>query len=99
MERAEAGVVLRAGFAKADVAFDHLDDVGLLLDGLFEVGHGSVLRIRRELAWAGGGCVWNGWITGLDRGGRRLDASRISAALIVVATNISMAHLSVCKPF
>ena len=48
VEGAESGVVLRAGFAQAYVAFDHLDDVGLLLDGLFKVGHGYVLRIRRE---------------------------------------------------
>ncbi len=42
VEGAEAGVVLRAGFAQADVALDDLDDVGLLLDGLGEVGHGRV---------------------------------------------------------
>ena len=45
VEGAEAGVVLRAGFAQADVSLDHLDDVGLLLDGLGEVGHVDVLRI------------------------------------------------------
>jgi hypothetical protein len=39
VEGAEAGVVLRAGFAQADVAADDFDDVGLLLDGLGEVGH------------------------------------------------------------
>ena len=33
----EPGVVLGAGFAQANVAFDHLDDVGLLLYGLGEV--------------------------------------------------------------
>ena len=38
---AKAGVVLRAGFAQADVALDDLDDIGLLLDGLGEVGHGG----------------------------------------------------------
>jgi hypothetical protein len=35
---------LRAGFAQADVAFDDLDDIGLLLDGLGEVGHGGCIR-------------------------------------------------------
>src|ERR1700729_3100746 len=34
VERAEAAVVLGAGFAQADVAADDFDDVGLLLDGL-----------------------------------------------------------------
>ena len=42
MEGTEAGVVLRAGFAQADVALDDLDDIGLLLDGLGEVGHGGL---------------------------------------------------------
>ena len=42
VKRAEAGVVLRAGFAQADVAADDFDDVGLLLDGLGEVGHGLI---------------------------------------------------------
>ena len=35
---------MRAGFAQADVALDHLDDVGLLLDGLGEVGHGVCIE-------------------------------------------------------
>jgi hypothetical protein len=48
VEGAEAGVVLGSGFAQADIALDHLDDVGLLFNGLFKVGHGYVLRIRRE---------------------------------------------------
>ena len=30
-------------------AFDHLDDVGLLLHGLGKIGHGAVLRIRLQL--------------------------------------------------
>ncbi len=42
VEWAKTRVVLRTGFAQADVAFDHLDDVGLLLDGLGEVGHGGL---------------------------------------------------------
>jgi len=42
MKGAQAGVVLRPGFAQADISFDHLDDVGLLLDGLGEVGHRSL---------------------------------------------------------
>ncbi len=42
VEGAEAGVVLRPRLAQADVALDHLDDVGLLLDGLGEVEHGLV---------------------------------------------------------
>jgi hypothetical protein len=33
---------LRTRFAQTDVALDHLDDVGLLLYGLGEVGHGRV---------------------------------------------------------
>ena len=40
VERAEAAVVLGAGLAQSDVALDYLDDVGLLLDGFGEVGHG-----------------------------------------------------------
>jgi hypothetical protein len=32
-----------AGFAQADVGLDNFDDVGLLLDGLGEVGHGRIL--------------------------------------------------------
>jgi len=40
----EAGVVLRAGLAEADVALDDLDDIGLLLDGLGEVGHGGCIE-------------------------------------------------------
>ena len=40
VEGAQAGVILRPGFAQADVAADDFDDVGLLLDGLGEVGHG-----------------------------------------------------------
>ena len=39
VEGAQAGVVDAAGFAQADVPLDHLDDVGLLLHGLGEVGH------------------------------------------------------------
>jgi hypothetical protein len=36
---------LRAGLAQADVALDDLDDIGLLLDGLCEVGHdGGCIR-------------------------------------------------------
>ena len=46
VERAEALVVLRSGLAQADVALDHLDDVGLLLDGLGEVGHGVCIEDR-----------------------------------------------------
>jgi hypothetical protein len=43
---------LRAGLAQADVALDDLDDIGLLLDGLGEVGHaGAVLEDKA------GGCV------------------------------------------
>ncbi len=49
VEGAEAGIVLRAGFAQADVALDHLDDVGVLFGELREVGHGwSVTSIRRD---------------------------------------------------
>jgi tryptophan 2,3-dioxygenase len=40
VKRAEAGVVLRAGFAQANVAADDFDDVGLLFDGLGKIGHG-----------------------------------------------------------
>ena len=40
MEGAEAGIVLRAGFAQAHVVADDLDDVGLGFDGLGKiVGH------------------------------------------------------------
>ena len=40
VEGAEAGVVLRAGFAELEVVADDADDVGLLFDGLGEViGH------------------------------------------------------------
>jgi len=31
---------LGSGFAEADVAADDFDDIGLLFDGLGEVGHG-----------------------------------------------------------
>ncbi len=44
VEGAEAGVVLRPRLAQADVALDHLDDVGLLLDGLGEVAHGVCIE-------------------------------------------------------
>jgi len=40
VKRAEARVVLRAGFAQADVAANDFDDVGLLFYGLGEIGHG-----------------------------------------------------------
>ena len=61
MEGAEAGVVLRAGFAQADVALDHLDDVGLLLDGLGEVGHGVCIEDTARV----GGRVWKRWKAGM----------------------------------
>ncbi len=49
VEGAEAGVVLRAGFAQPDVVADDVDDVGLLLDGLGEVGGhaGFGYRVQR----------------------------------------------------
>ena len=53
VEGAEAGVVLRAGLAQADVALDHLDDVGLLLDGLGEVGHGVCIEDKAGCRRAG----------------------------------------------
>ena len=57
MERAEALVVLRPGLAQADVSLDHLDDVGLLLDGLGEVDHGVCIEDK-----AGGWEVgWKAW--------------------------------------
>ena len=47
VKRAEAGVVLRAGFAQLDVVADDADDIGLLLDGLGEVvGHGCCVSWR-----------------------------------------------------
>jgi hypothetical protein len=45
VKRAEAAVVLGSGFAEANVAADDLYDIGLLFDGLGEVGH-----------WFSGGC-------------------------------------------
>jgi len=55
MEGAEAGVVLRAGFAQLDVVADDADDVGLLLDGLCEVvGHACDAAVRStflRLGW------------------------------------------------
>jgi len=42
VEGAKAGVVLRSRLAQADVALDHLDDVGLLFDGLGKVAHGGL---------------------------------------------------------
>ena len=46
MERAEAGVVLRASFFEAHVFADDLDDVSLLLHGLGEIRHGRWVRLR-----------------------------------------------------
>ena len=40
VERAQPRVILSSSFAQADVAFDHLDDVGLLLHGLGKILHG-----------------------------------------------------------
>ena len=37
VEGAQAGVVLRAGFAQLDVVADDADDIGLLLDGVGEI--------------------------------------------------------------
>ena len=37
--------VQRSGLAYADLALDHLDDVGLLLDGWGEAGHGRDTRL------------------------------------------------------
>lgn len=42
MEWAKPGVVLRPRLAQPYVSLDHLDDVGLLLDGLGKVGHAIV---------------------------------------------------------
>jgi hypothetical protein len=39
MKRAKSGVIRGARFAQADIPLDDLYDVGLLLDGLGEVGH------------------------------------------------------------
>ncbi len=51
VEGAEACIVLRPRLAQPDVALDHLNDVGLLLDGLGEVDHGVCIEDK-----AGG---WN----------------------------------------
>jgi hypothetical protein len=40
---------LRAGFAQADVSLDHLDDVGLLFDGLGEVLHGVFIEDKAAI--------------------------------------------------
>jgi len=53
---AEAGVVLRAGFAQLDVVADDADDVGLLLDGLCEVvGHacGAGVSVAVQMRFLG----------------------------------------------
>ncbi len=42
VEGAQAGEVHASAFAQTDVLLDHLDDVGLLLDGLCEIQHGRV---------------------------------------------------------
>ena len=44
MEGAESFEPLRTCVAQSDVALDHLDDVGLLLDGLGKVDHGALYR-------------------------------------------------------
>jgi hypothetical protein len=53
VKRAEAGVPLGTRFAQADVALDDPDDVGLLLYGLGEVGHGGSIHEDK----AGGHCA------------------------------------------
>lgn len=75
MERAKPRIVLRAGLAQANVALDHLNDVGLLLNGLGEVGQvlalsirTDVLRIRRTSR--------RGFVEGVDNRGRIVERRR-----------------------
>ena len=51
MKRAKSGVIRRPRLAQADIPLDHLDDVGLLLDGLGEVGHGGCIE-DKALKWS-----------------------------------------------
>ena len=60
VEGAEAGVVGGAGLAQADIALNHLDDVGLLLHGLGKIGH-EVCIENKAGDW---GASRREWITG-----------------------------------
>src|SRR5215468_8778902 len=80
MEGTEAGEVLRARLLELDVVTDDADDVGLLLEGVFEVGggHGSVDTQPSTSAKAGAATflLWGmeGWMgngrVGVDGCGR-----------------------------